>query len=216
MTTTTDLIVAPCTRPAARFAVMRWHYSRTMPVGKLATFGVWENGKFVGAVVFGRGATHKLGSPYGLVQTECVELVRVALTDHATPVTQVIAASLRQLRAARPGLHLVVSYADTAHGHHGGIYQAGNWIYTGTTGKSDCYYVVNGVKTHGRSVSSRSKPHLLPGETGIGWVRRTIDPDAYRLTDVPVKHRYVYPLYKTMRRRVKHMHKSYPNRSDSF
>lgn len=210
MTSLTDLLVAPCTRPAARYAVLRWHYSRTMPVGKLATFGVWEDGAFVGAVIYGRGATHKLGSPYGLGQTECVELVRVALTDHATPVTRIIAATLRQLRAACPGLRLVVSYADTAQGHHGGIYQAGNWVYTGTTGSSDCYYVVNGVKTHGRSVSSLAKPHKRPGETGIGYVRRTIDPDAYRLKNVPVKHRYAYPLNKTTRRRVAPMHKSYP------
>ncbi len=126
--------------------------------------------------------------------------------DHTTPVTRIIAAS--------PGLRLVVSYADTAQGHHGGIYQAGNWIYTGTTGSSDCYYVINGVKTHGRSVSSLAKPHKRPGETGIGYVRRTIDPDAYRLKNVPVKHRYAYPLNKTIRRRVAPMHKPYPQRAE--
>ncbi|GAA3465278.1 hypothetical protein GCM10018963_72910 [Saccharothrix longispora] len=122
---------------------------------------------FVGAVIYGREATHKLGSPYGLGQTECVELVRVALTDHATPVTRSIAATLRQLRAACPCLRLVVSYADTAQGHRG-VYQAGSRIYTGTTGSSDCYYVVNGVKTHGRSVSSLAKPHKRPSEPASG------------------------------------------------
>ncbi|XVV06329.1 hypothetical protein ACQPW3_13435 [Actinosynnema sp. CA-248983] len=213
MSGTTDLLVAPCTRAAARFAVLRWHYSRTMPVGKIATFGVWEDGVFVGTVIYGRGANSKLGSPYGLTQTECVELVRVALTDHATPVTQIIAATLRQLRASSPGVHLVVSYADSAQGHHGGIYQAGNWIYTGHTGSSDCYYMVNGVKTHGRSVSSWSKPHRAPGETGIEWVRRTVDPHAYRLKDIPVKHRYAYPMNKTTRRRIRRMAKPYPQRT---
>lgn len=206
------MLVAPCTRPAARYAVTRWHYSRRMPVGKLATFGVWEHGRFVGTVIYGRGATQRLGSPYSLSQTECVELVRVALTTHATPVTQIIAATLRQLRAACPGLRLIVSYADTGQGHHGGIYQAGNWIYTGTTDASQCYYQVNGQKVHGRTVSSFAKGKKRPGETGIEYVRRTIDPSAQRIRDIPVKHRYIYPLNRQTRRRVRQFAKPYPSR----
>ena len=39
---------------------MHWHYSQAMPAGKLVTFGVWEHGRFVGAVLYGRGANHNL------------------------------------------------------------------------------------------------------------------------------------------------------------
>lgn len=49
----TDLRVAPCSHTAAKLAVERWHYSRTMPVGKLARFGIWERDEFVGVVLFG-------------------------------------------------------------------------------------------------------------------------------------------------------------------
>ncbi|MCK2237719.1 MULTISPECIES: protein Mom [unclassified Crossiella] len=209
----TEFLVAPCTRAAARYAVENWHYSRSIPVSKLACFGLWEAAKFTGAVVYGRGATSALGRPYGLSQTECVELVRVALTDHATQVSQVLAESLRQLRATTPGLRLVVSFADSGRNHHGGIYQATNWIYTGTTNSQDCYYVVHGQRIHGRSFRTRYTRLTMPGESALDYVRRAVDPDAHRLTEVPVKHRYLFPLDKAMRRRVAHLGRPYPKRS---
>jgi hypothetical protein len=209
---TKDFLVAPCTRSAAQHAVLNWHYSQRMPVGKLATFGLWERGRFTGSVIYGRGATPRMGAQFGLTQVECVELVRVALDEHDTPVTQVVASTLRQLRVACPGLQLIVSYADTGQGHHGGIYQAGNWIYTGTTGNSNCYYLINGETVHGRTVSSFAKGKKRPGETGIEYVRRAIDPNAHRLETVPTKHRYVYPLDRKVRRSVAHLAQPYPAR----
>lgn len=209
------LLVAPCTYEAARYAVLRWHYSQRMPVpGKLATFGIWEHGWFTGAIIYARGATQHLGSPYGLTQTECVELVRVALTDHEQPVTQMIAASLRLLRAGCPGLRLVVSYADAAQGHHGGIYIAGNWIYTGTTDPYTVTYMVRGKEIHGRTLR-----HLAvkrpPGETAEAFVRRTIDPTVRKIRSTTVKHRYVYPLDRSMRRQLAPRSKPYPQRPSS-
>jgi len=40
-----------CSHDAARHAVMRWHYSRQMPSCKLVKVGVWEDGRFVGAII---------------------------------------------------------------------------------------------------------------------------------------------------------------------
>lgn len=212
MSRTTDLLVAPCTRAAAKFAAQRWHYSGTLPNGKIACFGVWESNRFIGAIVYGRGANNHMSRPYGLTQTECVELVRIALTEHAAPVTQMIAASLRQLRAACPGLRLVVSYADTAQGHHGGVYQAASWLYTGARGSSDAYYLVNGERTHGRTVSNFARYRKRPDETSLDYVRRTVDPQAHRMRNLPIKHRYIMPLNKTTRRVLRRMHLPYPQR----
>ena len=75
---------------AAVYAVMHWHYSQAMPTGRLIKVGVWEAGKFMGVVLFGRGANAQIGSPYDLKQTEICELVRVALRPgHATPVSRI-------------------------------------------------------------------------------------------------------------------------------
>ncbi|MCK2239388.1 MULTISPECIES: protein Mom [unclassified Crossiella] len=208
---TVPLLVAPCRTSAARHAVRHWHYSARMPAaGKNACFGVWEHGVFTGAILFGRGATNNIGSPYNLSQAQCVELTRIALREHEQPVTRMVAAALRQLRAACPGLLAVVSYADTEHGHHGGIYQAGNWIYTGMTSPYNSYYRLSG----GRVVHGRTLRHMAvnrpPGEKAEDFVRRTIDPEVQHLKVASLKHRYVLPLTRTMRRRIAHLAKPYP------
>ena len=73
------LKVAPIEHKAAEFAVKNWHYSQTMPIGKLILFGVWENDKYIGAVMYGRGASPKLGSAFGLTQTESVSYTHLTL-----------------------------------------------------------------------------------------------------------------------------------------
>ncbi|AUQ66219.1 protein Mom [Phaeobacter inhibens] len=126
-----------------------------MPTGKTVKIGAFEAGRFIGAVVFSRGATPRIGSPYGLEQVEVCELTRVALDNHKAPVTQIISEALAMLKALNPGLRLVISYAALEEGHHGGIYQAGNWIY------EDCvasHAFEDGDKlVHGRTMSLRIK-----------------------------------------------------------
>ena len=63
-----------CSHEAAKYAVMRWHYSRRMPKSKLVRIGVWEDEKFSGAVIYGLGANRHLGCPFGLEGTEVCEL----------------------------------------------------------------------------------------------------------------------------------------------
>ena len=204
-----SLVIAPCSRKAAEHAVLNWHYSHRMPIAKLVTFGVWEDETFRGAVVFGRGATMRLGQPYGLTQTQCAELVRVALREHIAPVTQIVAEAIRLLRKSSPGLRLVVSFADPEHGHHGGIYQAGNWLYLGPSTVCD-EYLIHGQRVHNRTISAQTKRiPVRSGESRLEYVRRTSDPTARNVTPAP-KHRYVYPLDRAMRRQIAKLAKPYP------
>lgn len=122
-----------CSHKAAKYAVEHWHYSKQLPVSKKASVGVWENGRFIGAVIFSWGANPNLAGAYRLQMNECIELVRVALTTHHAPVSKIIAIALRLLARKFPSIRLVVSFADRNQGHLGTIYQAGNWIYAGET-----------------------------------------------------------------------------------
>jgi hypothetical protein len=54
-----------CSHEAAKFAVEHWHYSKVIPKSKLAKIGVWEDGTFIGAIIFGVGATADLVKAYG-------------------------------------------------------------------------------------------------------------------------------------------------------
>ena len=201
-----ELKIDWATNDAAKFACLNWHYAKAVPVGKLVKVGVWENKKFIGCVLFGRGANKNMPKPYGLGQDECVELVRVALTKHDTPVSKIMMLSIKFLKKSNPGIRLVVSYADLDLNHHGGIYQATNWIYEGLFGKdSVSAFIINGKKTHRKSIDS------LGVKQRIAEVRRCLDPNAKEFR-TKGKHKYLMPLDKDMSAKIAPLAKPYPKR----
>lgn len=188
------LVVAPASHDAAKFAVENWHYSRILPTGKLVKFGVWENDSYIGCVIFSRGASPNLGTALDLDQTEVCELTRVALTKHEAPVSQIVALALAELKRTNAGMRAVVSFADPKEGHHGGIYQAGNWLFTGSSNPVTEYFI------EGRWRHTRGAYHDP---------RRPTAPKR----ESPGKFRYIYPLDKAMRRRVAKISLPYPVKS---
>jgi hypothetical protein len=196
-----DLRVDWCDHKAAEYAVMHWHYSKRMPMPPLLKVGVWENGKFIGCVLFARGANHVVGKEYGLTQMEACELVRVALTKHDAPVSQIVSVAIRMLQKNSPGLRLIVSYADSEQGHHGGIYQAMNWVYVGR-GMSTRYFFHEGRWKHNREVTAGA----------FGGQRKIIDYKHLPQKIVEGKHKYLYPLDRAMRKQIAPLAKPYPKR----
>lgn len=201
-----DLVIDWASPEAAAYACKNWHYSKCVPVFKCVRVGVWEEKKFIGVVLFGQGATPEIGSPYGLKQTEICELTRVALTKHNTPVSRILSVAFKFLRKSSPGLRMIVSFADQGQGHHGGIYQATNWIYAG--GTETHAYVVNGVQYHPKSLHSK----YGKGGQSIPWLKANVDPNAKRIVS-GFKHRYLMPLDNEMRSKVAHLAKPYPKRA---
>ena len=200
-----DLRIDWATHEAAKYAVENWHYSKRMPKSKLAKFGVWEDGRFVGCVIYGVGATPEIAKPFGLKPTEVCELVRVALTKHKTSVSRIIAITLRILKSTMAGLRLVVSFADTSQGHHGGIYQAGGWVLAGST-------EYHAYKLKGEVVHPRACHHRYgKGGQSIAWLRTNIDPNAERVLN-GIKHKYLMPLDDEMRKQIEPLRKPYPKR----
>jgi hypothetical protein len=195
-----------CSHEAAKYAVEKWHYSQRMPKSKLAKIGVWEKGRFVGAVVFGVGATKDLVKRFGLQDTEGCELVRVALTKHEAPVTKIVARAIKMVARANPKLRLIVSFADPEQGHVGTIYQAGNWIFTGKSQASE-EYLVNGKRWHGRALRHEKPAHLTTKQAAA-----LIDPE-FKVVMGTSKHRYLYPLDSEIRARVVPLAQPYPKRA---
>lgn len=196
-----------CSHKAARYAVEHWHYSRSMPTPPVVALGVWEAGRYIGAVLFSRGANNNLGKPYGLSNTEVCELTRVALAEHTASVSRVVSVALKFLGKRSPGLRLCVSFADPNKGHHGGIYQAGNWVYVGQSPPGHKYVDTRGREWHQRQVSVTGvKPQY-------GTLRRV--PKIRDCVKVPElgKHRYLYPLDPAMRVQLAPLAKPYPKRA---
>lgn len=202
-----NLKLAWCSHEAATYAVTRWHYSHAMPVGKLVKIGVWESGVFKGVVLFARGSNNNIMKPYGLKQTEGCELVRVALTEHVTPVSRIIAIAIKMLRKFSPGTKLIVSYADPEHGHHGGIYQAGGWLYVGR-GASNREFYYKGRRVHYRTISSalNGRPSTEQNLKKIG-VTGSVKSSR--------KFKYLMPLDEATRAKVVPLRLPYPKRAVS-
>ena len=185
------------THEASKYAVENWHYSESMPAGKLVKVEAWESGKFIGVVLFGRGANNNIGKPYKLDQTAACELVRIALTKHITPVSKIAAIAMRFLKANSPGLRLIISYADPLQGHHGGIYQAGNWIYSGRS-QAQQEVMYKGKIMHKRTANSLFGTIKGMEKSPIMW-----------------KHKYLMPLDNEMRKQILPLSKPYPKRASS-
>lgn len=181
------------------------HYSRRMPGAVMHCFAWRELGGLFGdtgtplaAVIFGIPANTSW--PRNVLELQ--RLVR--RNELRNQLSELVAWSLRWLRA-NTETPFVISYADTAQEHHGGIYQATGWKYIrlskGDTGFRD----PQGNYYHGRSLVSRygtrSKDVILGKH-----------PD-WTVTKDGDKHLYIFPLrqkWKTIARQRGWECKPYP------
>lgn len=196
--TMAKLLIAECGFDAIRYSCMNFHYSKTIPTGKLVGFGVWEDDKFIGCVVFGRGVGNAQIERYGIPLTSGAELVRVALKTHQTPVTKIVSIAIKELKKHSPGLKILVSYADSRQGHLGIIYQAGNWVYTGKA-KTTPDYLYKGKYYHVRSMNRMIKN----GKFDRAFV------NSLPTRDGGERLRYVYVLDESMRQLIEKLRLPY-------
>lgn len=111
--------------------ILQKHYAKRLPSISYA-FGLFDGNTLVGVVTYGMPA-----SPFlciGVCGEEhkdiVLELNRLCLLDNKkNQASFLVANSLKLL----PKPCVVVSYADTAMGHVGYVYQACNFLFTGTT-----------------------------------------------------------------------------------
>lgn len=191
---------------AARWACEHWHYSKCVPAGKIIKIGVWEDERFIGVVLFSRGANNNLGSVYHLDQTQCCELTRIALRDHKSFVSEIMIKAIKKLKDFCPNMQLIVSFADPEQGHNGAIYQATNWIYAGKS-QSAVEYIVNGKRMHGRSLRATKPNNLTSSEYA-----KQLDPNFKRIHG-SAKHRYLFPLNKKLKKELLKYSLPYPKKT---
>lgn len=76
---------------------------------------------------------------------------------------------------------IVVSFADSAQGHLGKIYQASNWIYTGLSAKRTDW-VIEGIDKHSQTLADKYSAEQI----------RQLYGDKFSLKERSRKHRYIY------------------------
>ena len=184
---------------AIKYACLNYHYSRAVPSVSDAFSVFNEKDEWCGVVCFSAGANNNICKPFGLVQGQVIELVRVALNGkqgHGR-TSMVIAMSLKQVKKNNPLVSLIVSYADPEQGHVGGIYQATNWVYIG---KSKAQREVIDPKT-GKVMHKRTANSIYGTIKGL------------EKSKIMWKHKYVYPLTRKMRKFCDEIRLDYPKKT---
>ena len=193
-----------CSHEAALYSVQKWHYSKTLPRGKLVKLGVWEDDKFIGVVIFSMGASAHLHKKYGLKNVEFCELTRIALKEHQTPVSRIGSIAVMMLKKLCTILRLIVSFADPFQGHTGKIYQAMNWIYSGQSARASVWIDQRGKLWHNRHVADEEC------RGGDGWGTRMHSKKGMTKEIRDGKFRYLCPLYKDLRQQLESLRLEYP------
>jgi hypothetical protein len=188
--------VIPITVKEARPWLEQKHYAHIVP-SILYTFGMVIDGKLSGVCTFG-SPTRVFNNGGALfdnkLEVKVLELNRL-IVDEGLPkntLSQFVSQCLKQL----PRPCAVVSYSDQNFGHHGYIYQALNFLYTGHSPRERYYVDETGKKVHSRTLS-----HL------VGTISREKYTElGYRMVEEKGKYRYILFLgSKVERKRMRNL-----------
>ena len=173
-------------KPIKRFETHDWflnkHYAKRVP-SITYCYGLYDTNKLLqGVISFGSPASKPLvvGAFKGKYQKDFLELNRLCINDNLEKnvLSFFVSQSIKLLEKPK----VIVSYADTSQNHHGYIYQATNWIYTGLSDKRT-EWRMRGNNKHSKTICEQ---YTLE--------ERQKDNDRFYVTERPRKHRYFYLL----------------------
>lgn len=167
-----DSIMTEIDSQTAKSFLLPRHYSGRVPSISKAFGWYSDANKLVAVCTFGKPASNSLcfgicGQEYSDAVYELNRLCR--LDDWKEPLSKFVGYCLRQLKKEN---WIIVSYSDTAMNHHGYIYQACNFIYTGYSAKRADYCEIGHKHPRHRTGDKDTK-------TNVKKIRSQ-------------KHRYVY------------------------
>lgn len=161
-------------KPIAWSIYKKHHYFGEKDFISLYSFGLLFDGEIWGAITFGSPNAKEIKGLYTKDdQNGILEIVRLATRPESprnTP-SRFIAVAIKKLKQKFP-LRLLITYADTAQNHTGGIYKASGFEYHGLTApKTDLIWpdgrtrrMAYGQKTSdvvGGTWVPRSRKHLF-------------------------------------------------------
>ena len=161
------------------------HYAKRLPQISYA-FGLYNGAILIGVCTFGLpgGACLSKGLFGGKFIDRILELNRLVINDNTKNAASFfVAQCIKQL----PSPLCIVSFADSSQGHHGYVYQATNFLYTGKSAKRTEWVIEGMEHLHSKSIADIAKK----GDGRWDELKR-IYGDRLGKRDRPSKHRYVY------------------------
>jgi len=167
------------------------HYAKRIPTISYA-YGLYIDNCLEGVCSFGRPMSHTLikGAFNGLYKNSFLELNRLIVNEGLKKNT--LSFFVSQCFKQLPKPMVLVSYADTSQNHHGYIYQATNWIYTGLSNKFTDYAVKGLEHMHHASIEDSVGRYDKNKNIDKHTLLKEKYGDKLYLKERPRKHRYFY------------------------
>jgi hypothetical protein len=163
---------------------LKKHYAKRLPPIEYA-FGLFnESNLMQGIITYSTPVSSNLRGIFNN-EFKLMELNRLVINEglEKNCLSFFVSQSLKML----PSPLVIISYADTSQNHHGYIYQATNFIYTGLSAKRTDWKIKGLEHLHGATISDLSRGK----ENRAKWMREKYGDDFY-LENRPQKHRYFY------------------------
>lgn len=205
-----------CDRQLAKQICETKHYMKTYPSGSKVNISLTDNNKIVGIIVFGYSSQtdKKINKvSYGLQKNQYLEMQRLWISDDYGHNTEsyILAKAIKKL-SQDYDLQMIVTHAGGCKDDCGIVYQASGWLYFGASKCNDFYETESGEYKNmiapirfGR-VNTKDKSHQEIGQELFGNGK------------VVYAHRYfyVYPINKSIRRRLGKLALPFPKISANF
>jgi hypothetical protein len=180
---------------AIKYACLNFHYAKAVPTYSIG-YSVFENNIWCGVILFGGGASVNMPAKFNLRNGQYLELNRMALNGKQSSTSKVLSIAIKLIKKECPTVRMLFSYADKGQEHKGIIYQATNWYYIENIESSGTEYLLNGIWKHDRGRYNWGVDFKkLPKRKKAG------------------KHKYIYPLDKTLILLCKSLSKPYPKQA---
>jgi len=185
---------------------LKKHYAKRIPPIEYA-FGLFDNENLIqGIITYATPFSSTLKNLWHN-KYKVIELNRLVINENLEKncLSFLLSNSLKFL----PKPLVLVSYADTSQNHHGYIYQATNWIYTGLSAPFKDYYIKGMEHLHNGTIMDMSRGQ----ENRVEWLRNKFGDDLIMI-ERPRKHRYFY--FIGNKNEKKNMIKMLPYKIESY
>lgn len=162
--------------------VLKKHYAKRMPPIEYC-FGLFDSENILqGVCTFGTPVSSTLRNLWNN-EFKLMELNRLVVNEGLPKNTLSFFVSQCLIQLPKP--LVLASYADTSQNHHGYIYQATNWYYTGLSLPFKDYYIKGLEHLHNGTIMDMSRGQ----ENRVQWLRDKFGEDLIMI-ERPQKHRY--------------------------
>lgn len=156
------------------------HYSRRLGIF-WEGFGLYADGVLRGVCCYGQPSAPIQKHSFKNRDFRLYELTRLVVDAGVKNGASFLIANSLKMLTQKPCA--VISYADSAHGHCGIVYQATNWLYTGAVVAHDSLYQVGNEILH---------PMTIRDRYGVTEPAKWAKDNGHQQVKPKEKHRYFY------------------------